>query len=230
MTTSMTMDIDMPDDFPTAAYDTVCKRLVAQQMQQPALWREFTASWNAVVFRFMATSRADEAFTTAVRKEHSPPMAARQFQEDYLYMFFVGGLSVIESFAYASFAIGAMLQPTSFKMATPKHLKLISPKETSKVYSYCYSREKVSDALSALLADEKFKKWQSVRNYLAHRSSGLRHHVLSRGPEGTVWEVGGGLTVNDQTTRTFRLWLGTSLTGLVGALNEFTETHLSAEV
>jgi len=64
------LSIDMPSDFPTAAYDAVGEKLGlwaadGARMGTPAhtLWAEYAAGWNAVGYRFRTAADADTANT-----------------------------------------------------------------------------------------------------------------------------------------------------------------------
>jgi len=129
MVMSLPIGIDMPDDFPTLAHNSVTGTL--STYQRHALWPECAAGWNGVARRFFAAAKADASFTGSITVNGTgPTLDERQTQEEALFVFFVAGLSAIESLAYTLYAVGAMLQPGHFPMSLPCHFKAINPKFT----------------------------------------------------------------------------------------------------
>jgi hypothetical protein len=128
-----TIGINMPDDFPTDAYNSVHDRLREYRNRNPdsAAWLEYAAGWNAVASRFKTMAEADKQFTlqltTQGARRDSLLHYEMQMQEEYLYRFFMSGSSVIESFCYAVFAMGALLYPQKFPMLTSKQMRKITP-------------------------------------------------------------------------------------------------------
>jgi len=125
---SFPIGIDMPNDFPTLAHNNVTGKLGTHQRH--ALWPECAAGWNAVARRFFAAAKADDLFTGSITKNGAgPAVDERQIQEEALFVFFVAGLSAIESLAYTLYAVGAILQPGHFPMSLPGHFKAINPSQ-----------------------------------------------------------------------------------------------------
>ena len=127
MAVAPTIGIDMPADFPTTEHDSVNVQLAPYQPKTPIVWGEYAGGWNAVAIRFKTAADADDRFTASIAQSASPAPYPRQAQEEDLFTFFVAGFASIESFAYACFALGAMLQPANFPTATPQDLTRIKP-------------------------------------------------------------------------------------------------------
>jgi hypothetical protein len=209
--------INMPSDFPTLAHNDLSSRLGAYQRE--VLWPECAAGWNGVARRFFAAAKADSSFTASVRKSGTgPAFDERQVQEEALFVFFVAGLSAIESLAYALYAMGAMLQPGHFPMSTEKHFRAIEPKFMQQKFATSFAGTPVALAITALVGDAAYTRWCEIRNVLAHRLALPRHHKLSGG---TSANVAGGLTIADRTTSDQRKWLASQLTACVQATEAF---------
>ncbi len=223
MAISKIIGIDMPGDFPTTAHDAVGVKLGPYQTGNPDVWTEYGGGWNAIAFRFKTATVADDRFTASIRQFPQPPLDEYQVQEEALFTFFVAGFAVIESFAFALFALGAMLQPANFPMS---NLQVITPTLTKNKFAAHFAGTPIEAALSALLADPTYENWRLIRNVLAHRTAPSRHHdlVLVTGRGGgqarsTKWQVIGGLVLNDQTTSENRTWLATQLAKCIQATN-----------
>jgi hypothetical protein len=234
MAISRTIGIDMPDDFPTTAYDVVNAKLGSYQQRNPNVWTQYAGGWNAIAFRFKTATVADDRFTESIKHFPQPPLEEYQAQEE-AFMFFLAGFAVIESLAYALFALGAMLQPANFPMSTDDARQAIKPTLTKKKFAIHFASTPVEAALSAfladLLADPTYKKWRLIRNALAHRTAPPRQHVTELGTGGggggtsqlgsTTWQVIGGLVLNDRTTSDKRKWLTEQLARSIQATESF---------
>ena len=120
-----TIGINMPDDFSVDAYNDVHDRLREYSNRNP--WLEYTAGWNAVAMRFKTMGDADEQYIRQIITAGRASLShdEMQLQEECLYRFFMNGLSTIESYCYAVFAIGALLNSEKFPMSTKKESRAI---------------------------------------------------------------------------------------------------------
>jgi hypothetical protein len=129
MTIVNTIGINMPDDFPVDAYNGVHDRLREYRSRNPAAsaWLEYAAGWNAVAMRFKTMGDADEQYIRQIITAGRASLShdEMQLQEECLYRFFMNGLSTIESYCYAVFAIGALLNSEKFPMSTKKESRAI---------------------------------------------------------------------------------------------------------
>src|SRR5262249_1795612 len=131
MTISNAIGINMPPDFPTDAHNEVVEKLGPYQPQNPRLLSEVAAAWNAVAIRFKTVANADERYTFSIMSnEASSSPDERVVQQEALFTFFVNGHAALESFAYAAFAIGAMLRPAHFPMNRRENLRAVNFKNT----------------------------------------------------------------------------------------------------
>jgi hypothetical protein len=228
MTKSIAIGIDMPDDFPTEAHNEVVERLG----RYPSV-PEIAAGWNAVAIRFKSVANADARYTVSMKSEladSSPD--ERVIQQEELFAFFMNGYAALESFAYAVFAMGAMLCPADFPMKTLKDVKKI----TLRIARNCFTTSisgTVAGALTALIDDPKFEQWGAIRNELVHRCEPPRHiHITlgARTPHKRVWEIAeieGGLIIDAQTTASHRRWLATALTNCVTEAKTFVAANFA---
>jgi hypothetical protein len=235
MTLAQTIGIDMPHDFPTSAYNAVNVKLGPERPRDPNVWGEYAAGWNAVASRFKMVADADDRFTRTIKQNRSHNDI--QAQEEALFSFFVGGYAVIESHAYATYAIGALIRPTEFPMLTDNDLKSISPNSTQRKYAIHFAGSSVDLELTSLIGpnvDPTFQEWGLIRNVLAHRIVPSRQIYASihEGPgldttpaRPTEWKMMGGLVLDDRTTSDRRAWLAETLIRLVNAADAFVHTH-----
>jgi hypothetical protein len=232
MATSQTIGIDMPEDFPTTAHNAVNVKLGSYQTRAPSMWAEYASGWNAVAIRFKTTTAADAMFTASISRFSRPTHDEYQVQNEELFSFFVNGYATIESFSYALFAMGGLLRPADFSMCIPDQLRAITPSLTRKKYATHFLDTAVEQALSALLDDPTYKEWGYIRNVLAHRTAPSRQYFMSitEGLQGDstppddpdpVWQISGGLPLNEHTTSEKRAWLVRHLTDCVHATVSF---------
>ena len=224
MAISQTIGVNMPDDFPTTAHNAVHVKLIPCQPRVE--WTQYAGGWNAIAFRFKTITVIDETFTVSIRHSPRPSFDEYQVQEEALFGFFVTGYAVIESFSYALFALGAMLRHWDF----PMQPRRINPTSTQKKFATHFAGTPVEAALSALVTNSAYKQWGCIRNVLAHRTAPSRnyfvslqegHHGVPPDDPDTVWQIIGGLPLNEQTTSGKRAWLARHLTECVQATKSF---------
>ena len=214
MMKSIALGIDMPDDFPTEAHNEVVEKLGAAPSKSE-IGGELAAGWNAVAIRFKSSASGDVGY----RRSVSSKAALGSFdelvvQQEALFAFFMNGYAAIESFAYAVFALGAMLRLVDFPMNTEANRQTIDLRKAKSAFAATFSRTAIEARLSALVVDPKFDQWGRIRNVLAHRSHPPRRHYVTLGrtaPDKTVWEITDGLTIDHQTTASRRSWLAAKL-------------------
>jgi hypothetical protein len=239
-----TVGIEMPDDFPTSAYNSVRDRLRGYSDRNPdaTAWVEYGAGWNAVARRFKTMAEADERFTHQIIREQARKAAGKgsltdnemQLQEECLYTFFLNGYSTIESFCYAVFALGSLLRPAKFPVSTPDQLQAITPTLSQQKYASEFPGSSLSAVLTSLIprdADLAYENWGKIRNILAHRVAPRRtiHLHLHEAPGAdttidrpTEW---GEIALDERTTKDRRAWLAVTLTRCVEAAHTFANDH-----
>jgi len=229
----------VPAGFPIKPYESIQKRVVSRNTKgaiDPIVLGEFQGGWNAVAYRFCANVEHDASFTASVREYGvSPAMDQRYRQERELLGFFVTGLSVSESLAYSTYAIGSMLDATAFPMQTPKNRKNVDIAETSRRYKKSFPTENITVVWNELLHLTEFKELKEVRHILAHRCAPSRRIVDSASisfqtgalTDRTVqaeWTVF-GIPIDENTTRTRHDWLIKTVVKILEATDKFTTSR-----
>ncbi|MGP8245291.1 MAG: hypothetical protein ACLQVN_12325 [Bryobacteraceae bacterium] len=92
--------------------------------------------------------------------------------ERCIYMFFMSGLSVFDSFAYCLYFLGHAKQPAAFpEVVNPRN---ITRNATAKAFNTAFPRAAITRILAGLPVDARFRAVDSLRNILGHRLSGRR--------------------------------------------------------
>jgi hypothetical protein len=99
-----TVGIQMPADFPLAAYNDIHAHIAPLQPRFPDAYRHYGGAWNAVEIRFRSTAEADDVFQLSLNDPSSVEQRFRQ--EVALFQFFTNSVSVLDSCAYALHALG----------------------------------------------------------------------------------------------------------------------------
>jgi len=172
----------MPPDFPAASFEAVQRKIQPFAQTKDDLYAHFAGAWNAISYRYLSLVDYGEAFTGSLRKHGSaPPAVERYNQERVLFGFFSNGFSVFEAYFYGMFAIGALLKPTLFPLATPADQQRVTPTQAIERYSRAFPGDAIVTAMSGINGDNAFKEYREIRNILTHRSAPGRTFFLSVG-------------------------------------------------
>jgi hypothetical protein len=213
--------IEMPQDFPAKPYKDIINHVADQRDKHPDSWPEFGTAWNAVAYRFRSCAEHDEAFTESIKQfGNSPPMHERYVQERELFCFFVAGRSAIESLCYGLFAIGSMLDASTFPLVTPEDKERVYPEMTRDKFGKAFPSEIIATVLKQVMRSQDYRDWRTMRNILSHRSTPGRR--FSRGGEhdgDAVW--GEKILIDENTTVSRRRWLANTLSDLLAAADVF---------
>lgn len=218
----------MPVDFPTAQYNDVYERTLSQVTASPAIHEQFAGAWNAVAYRFQAMADDEIAFTSLV-VQTAPEPPIRYQQERSLFGFFSNGFSVFEATFYGVFALGALLSPADFPIATPRDQQRIAPHSTLAALAKAFPAEPLNTAISNLLADTQFLEWREIRNVLTHRAAPGRTFFVSIGdpsetPLPDEWKLK-GIPLDDKMAPMRRAQLSGQLDELLDGIRDFTLRH-----
>jgi hypothetical protein len=221
-----TTGLDMPADFPTDRYNAIDHAITPHREKYPDVWPQYAAAWSGVTHRYFSAAAADDRFRVSIKQQPGPPPPERQPQEEDLFLFFVAGLAAIESFTYATYAVGAMLDSTAFPFSTPDDRRKVTPKTTSERLSKRFGGTSIAARFAGLLKDKEFKTWSDIRNEQAHRLVAPRHHHLGGADEPyVVWGATHELPMNDKTTAYFRSWLGVTFGQMAADLDDFVRVN-----
>jgi hypothetical protein len=221
-----TIGIEVPEEFPYVAYEAVHDRLRDLRLTYPIPWREYSGGWNAVASRFTMALASEQRFIVSIRANPNPSHEERQLQEESLFGFFVAGLATIDSFAYATFAIGAMLRPDSFPVERPENLRAIGLESLGRALAGSFPQAELAGRVSALPEDDGLRRWRDIRNILAHRTLPARHHHAGGALDGvSEWVVIDRIPINEHMTAGFHGWLVSQVSACVEALDRFTANN-----
>jgi hypothetical protein len=214
----------MPGDFPTGHYNAVFERTLSQVTASPVIYEHFAGAWNAVAYRFLGMADGEGAFTSLV-VHTAPKPTIRYEQEHSLFSFFSSGFSVFEAAFYAIFALGALLSPTDFPIATSRDQQRISPQTTSLALARAFTADPLNAVISGLLSDTQFLEWREIRNILTHRAAPGRTFFVSIGGDGDAllpdqWKLK-GILLDDQMASTRRAQLSRQLDDLLDGIRNF---------
>ena len=141
----------------------------------------FQGAWLAVCYRYRACAEQNVAFNSVFDKAMSSDLwrewsagEEHNYQlEQCLYGFFMNALSVLESFGFCLYFVGAMIDAGNFpKINSPKGITL---KTTLAAFEAAFQNSSVTLNLAAMAKDPGFTRIDTIRNLLAHRIAGKRN-------------------------------------------------------
>lgn len=196
----------MPADFPSTAFERAYSHMKARGRGVAAQYGHFAAAWNAISFRFLALCADGDEFTASIGSaDAAGNLDQRYRQERYLFGFFGNGFSTFESFFYGMFAIGAMLDPSTFPLSLPKEQQAVSPASTNRAYLRAFVGDPILTVFQGVLDDTAYREWKEVRNVLTHRTAPGRTIFVSIDSDAelpAVWKINNiPLDVNTVSTR-----------------------------
>jgi hypothetical protein len=224
----ITVGIPMPSDFPTQAYESISHHCQRPAPPNPdASWVQFRLAWHSVVYRFAAMAEHDEGY----RKAFPPTSFINLYnQEKELFGFFVTGLSTLESYAYGTHFLLAIVHPELFPV---NNLRKIEPKFTQERLEKYLGSEPLAKTFRRLVTGPQFRKWEAVRNALAHRGAPRRKVTLGK-PGSDIWEVKKNdiedkfyMRLTRNLTTVHRRWLSKTLSKLLKETLSFVEKNIS---
>jgi hypothetical protein len=249
------MNFDMSPTFPQDTFQEFGK--LANTFFPPILSDEnlndpcqklshFQGAWLAVRYRHRACSEQNEAFkilfTNAMAsdlyREWSEGEEHHYELEQCLYNFFLNALSVLESFGFCLYFVGAMIDKKNFpNVSNPKHITL---KATRAAFVAAFPLASMTTHLMELSNDPDFIRINAIRNILAHRLRGTRN-IRSSGathPDGTYiatreefWYIPGlneKLVFNEELLQRHFDNLNRLITALILASFEFVKSEKRA--
>ena len=246
----------MPPSFPMAEYRAFGlatrplfpKTLSDEDLNDPLHRRtHFDWAWQAVRYRYRSATECSEEFQ-ALLADPSEMWQAGWGDEELtyklercIYTFFMNGLSVFDSFAYAFYFLGHAIEPVAFPDVAK--LRNITRKATSKAFASAFPLEPITKLLADLPSDAQFSAIDELRNILGHRLSG-RRSVRSSGTlhaDGThktdfheeTWHIPGAsvsLTFDPEMLQRVLGEVACLVMTLTAAALQFAESHTAAMV
>jgi hypothetical protein len=186
------MDIVMPPAFPDAefrAFRSAAEKFFPALNSDEALFdsqekrRHFDWSWQAVRYRYRICAECQDEFKALLANANDlwPAWSADEEQnyklERCIYMFFMSGLSVFDSFAFSLYFLGHAMQPGAFPdVADPRK---ITRRATAKAYGAAFPQARITGLLTTLPDDPRLSTLDAVRNLVGHRIAGRRSIAAS---------------------------------------------------
>jgi hypothetical protein len=153
--------------------------------------RHFEMAWQAVRYRYRICAECNDEFkgllanASELWRAWSTDEEQNFKLERCIYVFFMSGLSVFESFGFCLYFVGNALRPADFPhVGKPKSITLAA---TAKAFTTAFPHAEITRCLANLLRKPEFTSIDAIRNILAHRLSG-RRSIQSLGtthPDGT---------------------------------------------
>lgn len=221
-------DLELPDDFPVAAVDSLHAYLSDRDptATQATEWREWAQALNGLAFRFRACDEDWAAALESIGRSDAPPQPERYYQERWLFGFFFQGYSAIECFYYGMYFIGALANPSGFaRNIVRKH---VAPRRVSDQYSASFPGDTLTVLLNAVFASTEFEEWGTIRNILGHRGAPGRA-FFEGSDDVTQWNLpltAGTLPLDPRQLERRRRWLGEKLNDLAVAADTFARQHV----
>ena len=139
-------------------------------------------------------------------------------------MFFVAGISALETLAYGTWAMVWATGDSAFALTTPDEQRRMSVGALRRRLDGRDAGAPLAVALRDLSQSEDFTGWADVRNALTHRGTPGRHHHIGD-KEPMPW---GTIRLDRQTTSLRRAWLASVLSNLLRGAEVFASEHLAS--
>jgi hypothetical protein len=249
------MNFTMPTSFPEVdfrAFGIAAGQFFPDLLSDEVLYdplekrRHFDWSWQAVRYRYRTCAECSEEFKALVGNASQAFVSGMGDEEltykleRCIYLFFMGALSVFDSFALSLYFLGNAIRPAAFPDVA--HPRKITRATTHDAMSAAFAHDAITRLLGSLRQDARFASIDAVRNLLAHRISGRRsvRSASTRHKDGTcttdfheeTWHIPGapGKLVFDKDL--LQRYLD-DLTGLLSqiavAARAFAEAHQPAK-
>ena len=220
--------LDVPSDFPGIDFESIEVRVQSRLAGQRHLGR-FAGAWSGVCYKFLAMAEYDERFTQEIIKNGSAPAPRLRYeQERDLFGFFSAGYSVIDSFSFGMFAIGAMLTPVAFSLHTEKDERRVNPDSCFEKYSNTFSGDPILTALQLIgkSGDQDWANFSNIRNILTHRAAPPRSFQVGDPTQPDARMIGPNIALDGRTTSSRRAQIARLLSKLLVASDAFVHAHL----
>ena len=173
--------LTVPDDFPADQFEAVYKKLGSTYGQR-AEYRVFIiGALNAIAYRFTALTEYDKSFRSLITAYGTGPgQPFRYMQERDLFGFFSNAHSVFDAFCFALFAVGALIDPGNFPLATEADERNVTWSTMLRAYGKAFPSDPILSELEKIWNDTE--ELRDIRNILTHRAVGARSFGVSMGP------------------------------------------------
>jgi hypothetical protein len=191
-----------------------------------SLQREFNGAWNAVAYRFLAAAELEVSLRRSIKKfGAAPPVDERYRQERDLFAFFGNACSVLDSLAYALYALNADRHLHEFPLTTRDDRQNVGFFPTKDLYTIYFPDQAITHQLVSVASSAEFDEMRRLRSVLVNRSSTSRN--VDQGGEVDSSVVSDGPHLDHRTElepaviARSRAWVAEALRALVPAALEF---------
>ena len=181
------MNFTMPSTFPASefqAFGLAASNFFPGLLSNEVLYdpqekrRHFDLSWQAIRYRYRTCCESNDEFKALLdnpSEEWQTGWGDEELTyklERCIYIFFMGALSVFDSFALCLYFLGNAIQPKAFpNVGNPRK---ITRSSTQKAMSVAFPKDTITGVFGGLSQDTRFATLAAFRNLLAHRISGRR--------------------------------------------------------
>jgi hypothetical protein len=178
--------IAVSDDFPADEFEAVHRKLGSAYAERDEYRVFIMGALNAIAYRFTALAEYDESLRSLINAPNGQPF--RYMQERDLFGFFSNAHSVFDAFCFALFAVGALIDPGNFPLATEADERNVTWSTMLRAYAKAFPTDPILSELEKIWNDTE--ELRDIRNILTHRGVGPRAFGVSTGastiPEGTT--------------------------------------------
>jgi hypothetical protein len=249
------MNFTMPSTFPDTefrAFGIAAGRFFPDLLSDEVLYdplekrRHFDWSWQAVRYRYRSCAECSEEFKALLGNASRGFVSGMGDEEltynleGRIYLFFMGALSVFDSFALSLYFLCNAIRPAAFPYVG--HPCKITRATTHRAMSAAFPHDAITALLGSLRQDARFASIDAVRNLLAHRISGRRsvRSASTRHKDGTcttdfheeTWHIPGApskLVFDKDLLQRHLDDITALLSQLVVAARAFAEAHQPAK-
>jgi hypothetical protein len=181
-------------------------------MSHGTAYREFTAAWHSVLYKYAAFDAHITALATALESADASAPPAMYERERDLFGVFTSGVATLESIGYCAFTLGALVRREWFPLATPTDRRNATVGATLRLYSAHFHDDDVTRVLFWWYNSREYGWWKDTRNLLAQQA-------VVTAPSGH-WTLG-GVRVNPDELARKRNWLVHVMSELLKAVDTF---------
>jgi hypothetical protein len=177
---------------------------------------------NAIAYRFTALAEYDESLRSLINAPDGQPF--RYMQERDLFGFYSNAHSVFDAFCFALFAVGALIDPGNFPLATEADERNVTWSTMLRAYGKAFPTDPILSELEKIWNDTE--ELRGIRNILTHRAVGARDLMATTDPSAPSDRIPRlNISLDAGTTRTHRSQVaGLLLLGLEAA-DKFVKAH-----
>jgi hypothetical protein len=214
--------IAVPDDFPADEFEAVHRKLGSAYAERDEYCVFIMGALNAIAYRFTALAEYDESLRSLINAPNGQPF--RYMQERDLFGFFSNAHSVFDAFCFALFAVGALIDPGNFPLATEADERNVTWSTMLRAYGKAFPTDPILSELEKIWNDTE--ELRNIRNILTHRAVGARDLMATTGPSAPSDRISRlNISLDAGTTRTHRSQVaGLLLLGLEAA-DKFVKAH-----